>query len=94
MSVLEINELSQIYNLLDIDTATRWFEFRETLFSKEHIYNHIDKLYNTITQSGSLQRDFNKWGLYYSGVDNMENLYSFIDARMEYLDEYYKEFLS
>ncbi len=90
---LEYTELSKIYNSLDIDIATRWGELRKKLFSDANLYRHIDELYSIITQSGSLQRDYDKWGLYYNGDDNMENFYSFVDTRIDFLDKYYNSYL-
>ena len=69
--------------------AKRWVELRQNLFSDENIAKTIGNNYNTITESGSLQRDFEKWGLYYDGKDTMDKLYTFIDMRMKYLDQYY-----
>lgn len=85
----EYKQLTQIYPDLDSRLAINWNKLRQTIFNDENLYNYIDKLYNTITYSGSLQRDIEKWGVYYEGADTMEQLYTFIDARMEYLDNYF-----
>lgn len=73
--------------------AERWFELRQTLFSNEKIEETINDCYKTIAESNSLQRDYEKWGLYYNGKDTMDSLYTFIDMRLEYLDQYYDSFL-
>ena len=79
-------ELEKIY-------AQRWFELRQTIFSNENMTETVGDIYGTIAESGSVQRDCEKWGLYYDGKDTMENLYTFIDMRLEYLDRYYVSFL-
>ncbi|MBR5874371.1 MAG: CotH kinase family protein [Oscillospiraceae bacterium] len=73
--------------------AKRWFELRNSIFSTENITTHVEELFNTITYSGSLQRDHDKWGLHYSGEDNMENFYKYINMRMKFLDEYYSMYI-
>lgn len=74
--------------------AKRWFELRSSIFSTENITTHIEELFNTITYSGSLQRDYDKWGLHYGGEDNMENFYKYINMRIEFLDEYYIRYIN
>ncbi len=81
------------YPELEKMTAERWFELRNSIFSDENITTHIEKLYDAITYSDSLQRDYDKWGLYYKGKDNMDNFYKYINTRMEFLDEYYLDFI-
>ncbi|MBP1553279.1 MAG: CotH kinase family protein [Oscillospiraceae bacterium] len=90
------NEFAQVLQSnpkLEKMVAERWFELRQTLFSNEKIEETINNSYKTITESNSLQRDHAKWGLYYNGKDTMDNLYLFIDTRLEYLDKYYASFL-
>ncbi len=87
----EYSELKAIYPSLDKDIAAGWQQLRENLLSDETLYKNIHNLYDTITYSNSLQRDYNKWGLYYNGIDNMDQLYTFMENRLEYLDNYYSE---
>ncbi len=80
-----IKKYPELENLI----AKRWFDLRNSIFSNKNIKTQSEKLYNTITYSGSLQRDYEKWGRYYDGEDNMDNFYKFINMRLEFLDEYY-----
>lgn len=89
----EYSDLKLIYPKLDKMLAERWFELRQSVFSEENITETIGNNRADITENGSLQRDIEKWGLYCNGQDTMENLYLFIDMRLEYLDQYYARFL-
>jgi len=89
----EFDRLIQKNPELNKLAAERWFELRETLFSNEKIIETVNNNYNALTESNSLQREYERWGVYYSGQDTMDNLYSFIDMRLEHLDNYYASFL-
>lgn len=87
----EYSGLKSIYPSLDKNIAVRWKQLRGNQLSDDIIYNSVQSLYDAITYSNSLQRDYAKWGLYYKGTDNMDQLYTFMENRLEYLDSYYSE---
>lgn len=85
----EYSQLSALYPSLSKDISARWQQLRKDLLSDENINENIQNLYNTITYSNSFQRDADKWGLNYNGIDNMDQLNTFMKNRLGYLDNYY-----
>ena len=86
----EMGLMQQLYPDLHQQMSIRWKELRETVFSQEYIYEKIGKYCRLLDESGAPARDYEKWGFYYEGEDTVENLYRFIDGRLQYLDGYYQ----
>lgn len=84
----EYDALLAQYPLLDAMMAERWKELRNTIFSNENIFEKIDAYDCELTFSGAMHRDYNvlgwnSWG----GEDTLDNLKSYIQRRLEILDE-------
>ena len=77
---------------LDIQLANRWKELRGGVYSEENILSICEKLADELSNSGSLKRDEEQWGLLHEGEDNWENLEKFIKERLMFLDKYYTSF--
>lgn len=92
--IIERYELATVReNVSDIDEqiAKRWMELRNSIYTEENITFIYEELTKTLTASGALQRDEEKWGLLHEGEDNWENLQKFISERLTFLDEYYAD---
>lgn len=89
LSTVSRKELGPMYVLhpeLGDLFRTRWFELREELFTKEHIYPMMDAYLEVLDASGAVARDQETWGLYFGGKDTLENLYAFVDYRLQAID--------
>lgn len=89
----EYRELAAAYPELETELAQTWFRLRQTVFDTDKIKADIDSHYNVIAQSGAYKRDLDKWGLYYHGQDTFESLYSFVEQRGSYLDNFYSQYI-
>lgn len=85
----EMEDMQRLHPELDQALSRRWFELREGLFSLEHITGRMDDLLKQLDASGAVRRDQEKWGLYFDGQDTMDNLYRFVEERLQVLDSYY-----
>jgi len=85
--------MKKFYPDLDRQMAQRWFELRETLLTMKTVTAILEQEQSVLDASGAQKRDTNCWGLYYGGDDSLENLYKNIEARFEWLDTYYSQFL-
>lgn len=81
--------LREIYPQLDDMIAQRYKQLRESTFEWQYIFENIEKLNSTITQSGALQRDTERWKTRCKGEDTVEYLCEYIQARLDYLDGVY-----
>ena len=87
---MEYSSLKKQYPQIPEKLAKRWRELREGVFSEANIINKIEEYESLILKSGALGRDYNvlgwnSWG----GEDNIDNLKSYIERRLEVLDENY-----
>lgn len=89
----EYNWMKRYHPDLDSRMASRWFELRESLLTMENMSAILEQEQAVLDTSGAQRRDIDRWGLYYEGEDSLENLYRSIEARLEWVDEYYSQFL-
>lgn len=87
---MEYSPLKEHYPQMPEKLAQRWGELRKEVFSEENILNKINEYESLLLKSGALERDYNvlgwnSWG----GEDNIDNLKSYIERRLEVLDENY-----
>ena len=78
---------------LDQQMARRWTQLRESLLTMETMTDILEQEQRVLDTSGAQRRDIDRWGLYYEGKDSLENLYRSIEARLEWVDAYYSQFL-
>ena len=90
---MEQGAMKELYPDLTFMMADRWSELRESVLEPDNVKSIISDNYTAITQSGSMQRDFDRWGLYYNGEDTIDNLYSFVDRHTERMDTYYSQYI-
>lgn len=87
--------LRECYSNFDTIMAERWFELRRTVLSQENIFEHITKNADEIELCGAAKREKELWGEYYEGgTDTMENLYLYIEQKLEYLDSCHSEYIN
>ena len=89
----EYDMMKEAYPELDRLLAERWFELRETTFTRDNIFSLIDSNTDTIISSGAKARDIKSCGTLHGGKDTVESLKSFIEKKIALLDEYYGAFL-
>ena len=87
----EMNTMIQYYPDMKARLDARWKELREHIFSQSHIYDQLNEYLAVLDASGAPERDREKWGLYFEGVDRIDILYQFIEERLAVLDQYYSE---
>lgn len=86
--------LLQYYPDLNVQIANRYFELRKSVLTNENIHQIADKYYSQLTISSSLIRDVEVYGVRYENQDTIENFHRFIDERLQYLDNYYRNWNS
>ena len=87
----EYEALLAQYPQLNEMMAERWKELRKSVFSNENILEKINLYNRELTMSGAMHRDYNvlgwnSWG----GEDTLDNLQTYIQKRLEILDEKFK----
>ena len=85
----EYDDMKMLYPELDKMLEERWIELRKTILNESNILQVLKKHEEKIINSGALMRDRELWGLYTSTEDTIENLHSFIEYRLQFLDKYY-----
>lgn len=85
--------LQKYYPDLNQQMANRWFELREKLLTMENMTAVMEQEQAILDASGVLKRDTDRWGLYHEGEDSLENLYKSMEARLEWADAYYSQYL-
>lgn len=78
---------------LDRQMAIRWFQLRKELLTMETMTAILEQQQAVLDASGAQMRDQEKWGLFYEGQDSLENLYRSIEARLDWVDDYYTQYL-
>ena len=69
----------------------RWKELRQTIFTEENIMTKIDSYRTYLENAGAIFRDYNVLGWYSWGDrDTVEGLKTYIERRLEVIDERYK----
>lgn len=87
---MEYEALREWHPDLDKQMADRWQQLRNTILSEENIMGKIDAYRYELSKSASAARDFNILGWFaWSGEDTAENLKSYIEQRLQILDEYF-----
>ena len=87
----EYEDLLAQYPQINDMMAKRWKELRKSVLSDENIFGKIDAYDCELTFSGARHRDYNvlgwnSWG----GEDTLDNLKTYIQRRLEILDEKFK----
>lgn len=85
----EYDDALALYPELDERIAERWFELRENILSWENIQSILAVAQSTLSQSGAYDRNAAVWGQRYDGQDTHEALEQWIQARLQWCDEYY-----
>ena len=85
--------MKQYHPDLDQQLARRWFALRENLLTLENMTAILEQNQLILDSSGAQQRDTEQWGLFYAGEDSLENLCRSIESRLEWVDEYYNQYL-
>lgn len=87
---MEYEALKEQYPELEIRMAERWQQLRSTVFSKENMFGKIDAYREKIGESASEIRDFYVLGWHAWGEqDTVEQLKSYIEQRLQILDEHF-----
>lgn len=89
----EYNRMEKIYPDLDRKMAERWLQLRESLLTLENMAAILEQSQQLLDASGAQKRDVDRWGLFYEGQDSPENLCKSLEARLEWVDEYYSKYL-
>ena len=87
---MEYDSMLQRYPNLDQMMCERWKQFRQTFFAQDYLEQLMNQNLDLLNSSGSVSRDQEVWGLYFSGEDTVESLYRFLDDRLALLDELYQ----
>lgn len=90
---MEYDWMLELYPDLDQQMARRWFELREDLLTMENVTSILEREQQVLDISGAQKRDLDRWGLFYEGEDSLENLYRSIEARLDFVDAYYSQYL-
>lgn len=73
--------------------AERWNVLRKNIFLEKNIYLVLDEIVEQLKVSGAMKRNKERWGELNEGEDNEENLRLYIQERLAFVDEYYKQFV-
>lgn len=90
---VEYSWIRKFHPDLDQQMAQRWFELRESLLTMENMTAVMEREQAVLDASGAQVRDTDRWGLYYEGEDSLENLRKSMEARLEWVDAYYSQYL-
>ncbi len=69
----------------------RWCHLRRDILSEERINAEIEEHLAEVNRTGSLARDYAKWGIAPDDADNTETVRKFISERLPWLDGYLAE---
>lgn len=69
---------------------TRWKELRRNVIDKEEIKDKIKVMEEYLYNSGAITRESDKWLCYLKPEWRYDNIYGFIDNRIEYLDYFFE----
>lgn len=89
----EYGWMKQYHPDLDLQMAKRWFQLRDNLLTIENVDAILEGEQFLLDASGALQRDRERWGLFYRGEDSPENLRRIMEARLDWMDAYYGQYL-
>jgi len=90
---LESTTFFKLEPSLEYKLALRWKDLRSNLLSLDHLTSFIHSLRIPLSESGSLVRDQNKWGLYHNGEDSLESLVNLLSTHLSLMDTYYQSVL-
>ena len=68
----------------------RWKELRRNVIDKEEIKDKIKDMEEYLYNSGAIMRESDKWLCYLKPEWRYDNIYGFIDNRIEYLDYFFE----
>ena len=89
----EYGWMQEFYPDLDRQMARRWLELRENLLTMENVAGILEQEQFCLDTSGAQKRDTDRWGLFYGGADSLKNLFRNVEARFNWLDAYYSQYL-
>ena len=72
-------------------TYKRWKKLRGGIIKKKKIKNMAKDMYDTLCNSGAMNRECRKWPELIRPEWTIDNVYNFIDGRIDFLDDYFKE---
>ena len=78
---------------IDRELAIRWESLRKSIFAEQNIYEICEHATRELAISGAVERNKERWGELNEGEDNWENLKFYIKERLEFLDNYYVQFI-
>ena len=87
----DTDSIREIHPDYDRKAYERWCQLRRDILSEENINAEIEKHLGEINRSGSLARDYAKWGIAEDDGDNLETVKRFITERLPWLDGYFAE---
>lgn len=92
---LQTREYSALFradsDLINKKMRETWQEYRESIFSEEHLKEMAQEYTNELIVSGALARDSARWPESENSSD-LSDIYGFIEKRLAFLDAYYEEF--
>ena len=90
---VEYDWMEQYHPDLNQQMANRWQQLRKDLLTMENVTAILEREQQILDASGAQNRDREEWGLYYKGKDSLENLYRSVEARFDWVDAYYDQYL-
>lgn len=89
----ETYNMGRLHENLNQLTAERWMKLRKNTFTRKQIYAYLDSYYEEMEKGHSYSRDKKKWGNRFNGKDTIESMRYYIDKRLQWMDEYYAQYL-
>lgn len=68
----------------------RWVELRDSVITKAKIKGQVEEMWQYVNDSGSLSRETREWSEYINPDWKIDDMYTYIDSRIDFLDEYFK----
>ncbi|MDO4189267.1 MAG: CotH kinase family protein [Lachnospiraceae bacterium] len=72
-------------------TYKRWKKLRSSIIKKKKIKNMAKDMYDTLCNSGAMNRECAEWPELIRPEWTIDNVYNFIDGRIDFLDDYFRE---
>lgn len=84
---VEYDAVKKQHPELDSAMASRWRELRQGLLSLEHMLSVLSAAEETLSNSGALIREQNRWEQVYGGKDTIEALCRYLEGRLLWMDD-------